>query len=72
MLAECSLIGCWTLHVVVCVDGCYDIWCQMSQLSRLALSSLPVPNQVALSRMTSLDPMENFSTILAKNTAFYT
>ena len=67
MLAECSLIGCWTLHVVACVDRCYDVSHQQSHFNHLAPSSLLVPNQVALSHMTSLDPMENFSTKLANN-----
>lgn len=64
------MIGCWTLHVVACVDRCYDVSHQQSHFNHLAPSSLLVPNQVALSHMTSLDPMENSSTKLAKYMLF--
>lgn len=70
MLAVCSLIGCWTLYIVVCMDGCYDVWHHKSRLSHLALSSLLLPNQVTLSRTTSLDPMQNSRKTLAKNMPF--
>jgi hypothetical protein len=50
----------------LCVDRCYDVSHQQTQLNHLAPSSLLVPNQVALSRMTSLDPTENSSIKLAK------
>lgn len=70
MLTVCSLIGCWTRHIVVCMDGCYDVWHHTSWLSHLALSSLLLPSQVALSHMTSLDPMQSSRKILAKNMPF--